>query len=159
MGGLGLDEHYKMNQIPEWELKSIRCIHEGTSIYLNIAHLGMGKGFIRVPEPRMYTYFEGVPRDNVEELNRKAGTYGFAFGLIGGLAMTAAHSLSTPIIPYLLNLETGQVNELTERHMLRILEPYERLYNAYRIDEGRMDLAVALLYIELLNDAVEYGEY
>jgi len=160
--GLGLEDHFKVNQLTQRELRNIWAIFQDGSIYLNMELFGMGDGFLRVREPRTYTYFIGAPRNNKEQRDNRAMNYGLAGGLIGGLIGVAVDGALAPHttrkIPYLLNLESGQINELTERHMLRVLEPYSRLYNAYRIDEGRLQTDVALLYIELLNDAVEYGE-
>lgn len=162
VGGLGLEEHYMVNQVNTSIFKNMWAVYQTGDLYLNMDRLGMGRGFVRVKKPRTYTYFTGAPRNNREERSRRASAYGLAGGLIGGLIGVAVDEAlaphTTPKVPYLLNLETGQINELTERHMLRILEPYPRLYNAYRIDDGRLETEIALLYIELLNDLVEYGE-
>jgi hypothetical protein len=158
--GLGLENQFKL-QIPSQEhsLKYIWAIYQDSSIYLNIKRLGMGNGFVCIPKPRAFSHFIGVPKDNIIDRTDKYYNALNGLGLIGLGAVAAGNAIVKPSeVDFLLNLRTGEVNKITDLHMLFILEPYPKLHNAYRMDTETDKLDIILLYIELLNDAIEYGE-
>jgi|GEM_PF-3451938 hypothetical protein len=126
------DEITTFNKLKAKDLIEIWALYQEDCLFLNLHRLGMGHGFIRLREPRYFTHFIGVP---------------MTFTIIKPSKVNC-----------ILDLRTGQVNEVTDGHMLRILEPYPKLYNAYRMDTETDKLDIILLYIELLNDAIEFGE-
>ncbi len=140
----------------------IWAIYDGEDLFLNIRRLGIYNGFVRISEPRPYNHFVAMPTTRLESFNAGSiaeGTLAFmATGVAGMAARGEFSNEDGKRINYLFHLENGKIYPLTENHMMRVLEPYPRLYNAYRLDSERGNLDIMLLYIEALNDAVEYGE-
>jgi hypothetical protein len=153
------DEISAFNKFNAKELMEVWALYQEDCLYLNCRRLGMGKGFIRLQKPRTHSHFTGIPREHIENRNTTYVNSGLTQGLVGLVGAAVIDAIDKPTkIDYLINIETGQINQITAAHMLRILEPYPKLYNAYRMDTETDKLDIILLYIELLNDAIEYGE-
>jgi len=140
----------------------IWAIYDGTDLFLNIRRLGIYNGFVRIPAPRMYNHFVAMPTTRLEKFNAGAiaeSTVAYmATGMAGMAARGDLSNSDSKRVNYLFHLDNGKVYPLSEYYMMRVLEPYPRLYNAYRIDSERGDINIMLLYIEALNDAIEYGQ-
>lgn len=140
----------------------IWAIYDGENLFLNIRRLGIYNGFVRIPEPRPYNHFVAMPTSRLEKLN--AGTIAestlsyMATGVAGMVARGDLSNEDNKRVNYLFHLDNGKIYPLTENHMMRVLEPYPRLYNAYRLDSERGNIDIMLFYIEVLNDAEEFGE-
>lgn len=128
------------------------AVSSGDTLYLNCRKLGMGFGFTNVLAVGKYLAFKAyLPQRYVDD----AAAYGALFGFMQAMSYPDAnkYDYNTVQFPFLwtINIHTGQAAVLTYGGMLKLLEPYAALKQAFLEEKEKGSEEVMLLYVKKLN--------
>lgn len=110
------NKHYVPRSKDGKKIKNVFVISNGEALYLNVSTYHVGDYFVKSQLLGRYAYFE-------DGYSGQGAT--IMFGAIGAAASYQLHSI-------VLDLETGNVIDLTEEAMDKILAPYPDLYQEFK---------------------------
>lgn len=132
--------------------KKYFAVSDGKTLFLNCRKLGIGFGFTNVLATGRYLAFKAyLPQHYVDDV---AG-YGALFGLVPLMSYhdVRRYDYNTVQYPFLwtLDVRNGRAAVLTYGGMLKLLEPYAELKEAFINEKEKGAEEVMLRYIQKLN--------
>ncbi len=125
-------------------------VHDG-NFYLNARRIGMANGYIKIYISGNFLYFKGLPLKHPAQNVSLANT-AISYGLIGAAVESAYVITKTKhMVHYILNLNSGMVNLLTENYVKRVLQAYPSLLMEFEQDESTNSISRLKSYIEKVN--------
>lgn len=127
-------------------------VYNPNYMFVNLRHLKLSKGFIRIPNPKTYNYFIGRPRK--DDFNETQLVAGFTNGLIGAAISGGLEDDTRKSVPYIFSLESGKIYPFIPATLKRFLNAYPELVEAFDMDPNKEDLKTMKMYLGLLNDLI-----
>lgn len=132
--------------------KKYFAISDGNTLFLNCRKLGIGFGFTDVLAAGRYLAFKAyLPQHYVDDASGYSALFGYA--QVMSYPDAQKYDYNTVQYPFLWTLEvnTGRLAVLTYGSMLKLLEPYATLKQAFLNEKEKGSEAMMLDYVRKLN--------